>query len=359
MSAPEELIGAAESAGRTLRPAALTFPPPAAFVTIGVPAACLHGDPRRMTTPTARCHWSDYPVYLVVRLLICLVQALPLSACQRGCRLLARLFADVLRVRRCTVEENLSGAFPDWSAAERARLARQMWEHLFLMVCELAHAPRKIGETSWRRHICLCDQRPIVRSLLVDRPVVIVSGHYGNFELSNYVLGLLGFPAYAIARPLDNRFLDRFVNRFRGARGQRILPKNGSAAAIDAVLSSGGTLTLLADQHAGPKGQWVEFFGRPASTHKAIAVFSLASDAPLLVCYDRREGKILQHQIGLAGIADPRNASAGLTTVPALTEWYTRRLEEIVRQAPEQYWWLHRRWRERPARPSNPRREAA
>src|SRR6185295_14986309 len=130
-----------------------------------------------------------------------------------------------------------------------------------------------------------------------DRPLVIVSGHYGNFEFAAHALAVLGFPSCAIARPLDNIYLDRFLHRFRGANGQRILPKNGSAAEIDALLARGGTLLFLADQFAGPKGCWVDFFGRPASTHKAIALFSLSNDAPLLFCFSRRIGEPLEHLI--------------------------------------------------------------
>ena len=85
------------------------------------------------------------------------------------------------------------------------------------------------------------------------------------------MLGILGFPTYTVARTLDNPYLDRFVNRFRAATGQHIIPKNGGYDQIVDVLARGGTMTFLADQYAGPKGCWVEFFGRPASAHKAIA----------------------------------------------------------------------------------------
>jgi KDO2-lipid IV(A) lauroyltransferase len=179
-----------------------------------------------------------------------------------------------------------------------------------------------------------------------------VCGHYGNFELSGYMLGLLGFPSYTIARTLDNPYLDRFINDFRGSTGQFILPKMGSAQRVDALLASGGTLTVLADQCAGPKGCFVNFFGRPASTHKAIALFSLGADAPMVVCYDVRVGQPLKHVIGMEDDFDPLTADPSMRTVPDITAWYTQRLERLIRRAPEQYWWLHRRWKDfRPARP--------
>jgi Kdo2-lipid IVA lauroyltransferase/acyltransferase len=166
----------------------------------------------------------------------------------------------------------------------------------------------------------------------------------------------LGFASYTIARPLDNPYLDRFLNQFRGSTGQFILPKMGSAQRVDALLAAGGTLTVLADQSAGPKGCFVNFFGRLASTHKAIALFSLGSDAPMAICYDRRVGKPLEHVIGMETVLDPRTADASLRTVPDLTRWYTEQLEAVIRRAPEQYWWLHRRWKE--VKPSRERKAA-
>jgi KDO2-lipid IV(A) lauroyltransferase len=172
-----------------------------------------------------------------------------------------------------------------------------------------------------------------------------VCGHYGNFELSGFMLGILGLSSFTIARTLDNPYLDRFVNKFRGAKGQFILPKNGSAQRIDALLASGGTLVFLADQNAGPKGCWVDFFGRAASTHKAIALFTLTNDAPMVVCFARRTHGPLHMKLGMEALADPRDHHAA-TSVPALTQWYTTCLEQVIRRAPEQYWWVHRRWKD-------------
>jgi KDO2-lipid IV(A) lauroyltransferase len=292
----------------------------------------------------------DYAVYLAVRLLVSLVQAFPLDTCAWASRWLAWLAADVLRIRGRVVEENLRHAFPDLTDEARRDLTRGMWEHLFLLAVEMAHAPRKIHWTNWRDYIDLARREVLVKVLFDDRPVVLVSAHYGNFELSGYALGVLGFPSFTIARPLDNPLLNRFVNEFRGSQGQFIFPKNGSAQPVDALLASGGTLALLADQHAGDKGCWVDFFGRPASTHKAIALFALVNDAPLVVCFSRRTGGPLVHLLGAEEMIDPRDLPPEMRSVPAITRWYTDCLERIIRCAPEQYWWVHRRWREPPRR---------
>ncbi len=185
----------------------------------------------------------------------------------------------------------------------------------------------------------------------------MVTGHFGNFEVGGYALGILGFPTYSVARKLDNPYLDRYLARFRGATGQHLIPKNGGYDQILNVLAGGGTMAFLADQYGGEKGCWVEFFGRPASAYKAIALLALEHDAPLAVCYARRLDGPMRFEMVTHGLADPRDTRGDVAAVHDLTQWYTRALEEGIRQAPDQYWWLHRRWKD--MRKQRPTRRAA
>ncbi len=292
--------------------------------------------------------FSDWLVYLVVRVAVCLVQSVTIETCHTMSRLLAVLANDILKIRKRVLEENLSAVFPELTARQRSDLSRRMWEHLLLMGCEIFHAPRKIHRTNYQRYIRLERRREIVNYLLDPRPVLLVSGHFGNFELAGFVTGLLGFPTFTVARPLDNPYLDEYINRFRSANGQYILSNRGSSHQIDGVLADGQALSLLGDQHAGPKGCWVDFFGRPASCHKAIALFTLTSGAPLLLGYCRREGTPMRFEQSVAGMVDPQDAGPESANVKSLTQWYNGVLEEAVRAAPEQYWWLHRRWKGTP-----------
>jgi Kdo2-lipid IVA lauroyltransferase/acyltransferase len=290
----------------------------------------------------------DFSVYLVVRIMIAVIQALPLSACEKSAELLATLFARVLRVRGHVVDKNLRIAFPSMTAEERDAITWQMWRHLILMIAEIAQTPRKVHETNWKEHSHIVNQKLFVRTLLSGRPLVLISGHFGNFELGGYLMGLFGFPTYTVARELDNPFLDRFVNEFRGRTDQYMLPKKGSGSDIQKILEGGGILTLLGDQAAGQRQCWVNFFGKPASTHKAVSVFSLGNGAPTMVSYARRVGKPLHYEVGPAAICDPRDPNFEYGTVPLLAQWYTDHLEKLVRESPGQYWWLHRRWKGEP-----------
>ncbi len=289
---------------------------------------------------------GDYLVFLVVRVVICIAQAVRIETGAAVASWLAWLFGDVLRLRAKVIDGNLAHAFPEMSPAKRLRLARRMWEHLFLLALEVAHAPRKIHETNWRDYITLTDDDKIVRMTLDDRPMLVITAHFGNFEVAGYTMGLLAFPTNTVARTLDNPYLDRFVARFRSITRQRIIPKNGGYDQILEVLNSGGTMAFLADQYAGPKGCWVDFFNRKASAYKAIALLALEHDAPVAVTSGRRLGKPLHIELRTFATIDPRDARDEVGTIHELTQWYTTAIEEIVRLAPEQYWWVHRRWKD-------------
>jgi Kdo2-lipid IVA lauroyltransferase/acyltransferase len=288
----------------------------------------------------------DYLVYVAVRVLVSIAQSMRIETGQRLAGWLAWLFCDVLRLRGSVVDDNLVHAFPNLSAAERQRMARRMWEHLFLLVLEVAHSPRKIHETNWRDFVHLVNEKELVRMLLDDRPVLVVTAHLGNFEVGGYVLGILGFPTYTVARTLDNPYLDRFVNDFRGRTGQHIIPKNGGFDQIIEVLARGDAMTFLADQYAGPKGCWVEFFGRQASAHKAIGLLALDNNARMTVTTARRLDRPMQFELIHYATIDPHEVGNSIGSVRQLTQWYTSRLEELIRQTPDQYWWLHRRWKD-------------
>jgi KDO2-lipid IV(A) lauroyltransferase len=168
--------------------------------------------------------------------------------------------------------------------------------------------------------------------------------------MGGYLLALHGFPTHTIARKLDNEYLDAWVNEFREATGQFMLPKAGCTEQIEELFDAGGTLVLLGDQYAGDSACWVDFFGKPASTHKAVAVFTLSGRAPTAIGGVYRAGGPMQFEMRVADVVDPDDAGFSLGTIPLLTQWYTARLESLIRAAPDQYWWVHRRWKGAPAR---------
>ncbi|QDT06176.1 Lipid A biosynthesis lauroyl acyltransferase [Rubripirellula lacrimiformis] len=293
----------------------------------------------------------DFAAYALVRLIVAVIQTLPVDMGDSICRFLAWVVGEKLRIRRRETDLNLDLIFPSASDQERKNLRFAMWHHLLLMVCEIAWVQRRLHLSNWTDHITFRNNREMLGQMLSDRPTVVVTGHFGNFEVGGYMTGVMGVQTLTIARQLDNRFLHAWVDRFRSAKGQKMVDKEGCAADVDRHLKDGGILSLLADQHAGPKGCWVNFMGAPASCHKALSLFSLSADAPMVVGSTRRVGgKPMQFEIACKAIADPRSGDEDCASVTSLTNWYNRHLTAAIGESLEQYWWLHRRWREPPAK---------
>ncbi|MCI0685373.1 MAG: lysophospholipid acyltransferase family protein [Gemmataceae bacterium] len=298
----------------------------------------------------------DYLIYCVVRLVVCVLQAVSLEAACAFARFLAWLAYHVDKRHRLVAQDNLAKAFPGkYSDAEIDRLVRGVYRHFCTVLIEIAHAPRKMHVHNWKRFCRFVHGERIIDALLSDRPLLIVTGHYGNWELAGTMIGLAGFRTYAIARPLDNPYLDGYLRAFRERTGQRLLAKHGDFEKIQQILDGGGVIATLADQDAGQRGLFVDFFGRPASTHKAVALMALEHRVPMIVAgVPKRQGV---YEITSADVILPEDYEQSPDAVRAMTQRFTTDLEALIRRAPEQYFWVHRRWKHQPQ--PRRRREAA
>jgi KDO2-lipid IV(A) lauroyltransferase len=298
-----------------------------------------------------RSLFLDYLVYVSVRIIVCIIQTLPYAA---ACKLAMGMawLAERVDKRHCLVAaENLRQAYPgkyDGSGPEQD--VRATFRHFGNLLIEIIHLPRALHIGTWRRHLDLGDARMLIDALLSGRPLLLVTGHFGNWEMGGYTLGLLGFKTHAIARPLDNRFLDDYLRRFRERTGQGVLAKHGDFDRMQELLADGGVLATLADQDAGQRGLFVEYFGRPASTHKAIALMALQYNVPMLVLGIRKVGEPMRYQTICEDLIRPEEYAGRRDAVKAITQRFTSALERIVRTAPVQYFWLHRRWKHEPAK---------
>src|SRR5262249_17507722 len=155
----------------------------------------------------------------------CVIQALSWRSAVAIARGLAWLAYHVDRRHRLVARENLNRAFPDLDPDTTEHMVRAVYRHFCTLVVEIAHVPRKLNTHNWRRHVELVNCGPFINQLLVERPLLIVTGHFGNWELGGYVLGLFGFHTHAIARPIDNPYLDDFLRSFRERTGQKLLAK--------------------------------------------------------------------------------------------------------------------------------------
>jgi Kdo2-lipid IVA lauroyltransferase/acyltransferase len=296
-----------------------------------------------------RSRVKDYAVYLVVRCIVCVIQTLPYTtACQLAAGL-AWLAERIDKRHRQVAYENLGRAFPGaFDHEQRKEQVRAIYRHFCTVLIEIIHLPRLLHPTTWRRHLCLHNSKRLVNLLVSGRPVMLVTGHFGNWEMGGYVLGMLGFKTYAIARPLDNPFLDDLFRNHRERTGQGILAKKGDYDRLQEILASNGVVATLADQDAGQRGLFVDYFGQPASTHKAVALLALEYNVPMAVIGVRKVGNPIRYENICEDVILPDEYAGSADAVKKITQRFTSALERIVRTAPEQYFWLHRRWKHQP-----------
>jgi Kdo2-lipid IVA lauroyltransferase/acyltransferase len=306
---------------------------------------------------------ADLAAFLVVRAVVCVIQMVPPRVAFRLADGIAWLVYRFVGSRRRVALENIVAAYPDLAAdpARADRIVRDMYRHFLRCVVEALLMPRKLHVVNWRAFLDLSPSGPMSATLMSDRPALIVSSHFGNWEMAGYVTGAMGFKTFAIARVLDNPYLERFVLRLRQSTGQTIIAKKDDFDRLEAVMAGGAKVSTLADQDAGPKGVFVDFFGRPASTHKAVALMAIEFGAVVVVTgvpRVKREGRAaLPPQPGMEDafyavevedVIDPRDYADRPDAVKAITARYTAALERIIRRHPEQYFWLHRRWKSQP-----------
>lgn len=291
----------------------------------------------------------DLLSYALVRLVVGLAQAMSVEQSYAFAKALAAILYRVDARHRKIGIENLRQAFGDrYTEAGRDAIVRGVYLHFCRMLMEILHIPRKLHPTTWRDRITLVGHEKVLDRLLRGGPLIMLTGHFGNWEMAGYLFGVFGFPPNSVARTLDNPLIDRYLRSFRERTGQRMIAKKGGYDEMLDVLRSGCVLSFLADQDAGERGMFVDFFGRPASTHKAIALMAIEHHAPVVVGYARRVGPGFRYEVGCTELIEPDEWTGTADDARLLTQRYTSALEAIIRRDPEQYLWLHRRWKNQP-----------
>jgi KDO2-lipid IV(A) lauroyltransferase len=188
----------------------------------------------------------------------------------------------------------------------------------------------------------------IAPALARGRGIFFLTGHFGNWELLAATHGLAGFGLSVVVRPLDNPYLDALIARARERSGLRAISKREAVLGVREALGRGECIGILLDQDAGRGGVFVPFLGHPASTSRALAVLALKTRAPVLPAFihrlpDGQHELVLEPEIPLVITGDLDH------DIAANTARYTEAIERQVRAHPAQWFWVHRRWKTRPA----------
>jgi KDO2-lipid IV(A) lauroyltransferase len=262
---------------------------------------------------------------------------------------LTRLLLALTPKLRKTAQFNLRLAFPDWSDAQRAATVRGMTRSLGWMAAEFARMP-KYNRENIEDVIVLDGQENFLEGQRRGKGVLFLTAHIGAWELSSYAHAVYGFPLHYMARPLDNERLDALVNRYRGLSGNQAIFKNESARSMLKILKGAGTVGILADQNTmREEGAFVDFFGVPACTTTGLARVALHTDAAVVPGYAVWDEALGKYRLRFEPPVELLRTGDAERDVVENTQRFAKITEETIRKYPEQWVWVHARWKTRPA----------
>ena len=274
------------------------------------------------------------------------IDALSYDAAIRLGRVLASLWWAVDLPRRRVAITNIVSSGITSDRREARSISRRCAESFGMLVIESLKSAELLGGGDWKDHVELALE-PDVVDVLEDpqRPLIMVSGHLGNWELAAQLLSRYK-PVAGITREMNNPRVEELVSARKARDAFRPIPKYGAAATrLIEVLEDRQILALLTDQHARKGGVMLEFFGRPAATYTTPAMLHLVTRAPLCFACCRRFGprRFVLSSSPLIEVAPSGNRQRD---VRAILEKINGYLEEEIRESPDQYLWGHRRWRD-------------
>jgi Kdo2-lipid IVA lauroyltransferase/acyltransferase len=280
-------------------------------------------------------------LYVVLRTVLMIVGMFPYAMAPQVGRWLGRILQLLDRKHRRVAVKNLErsrGVCPPDAIPE---FVDRVYGHMGLGFVEMMMIPKLLDRID---DVVRLERFHVAEEVLRrGRGMITVIGHLGNWELIGLAVCRAGHPLHSLARPIENPWVDRFLHRFRTQTGQRIIPKYHALGEMIRVLQRNEILIIQVDQDARSHGVSAEFFGRPASTHRSPALLSLKYGTPIVVADIYREGGV--HHCVLSDPILPEAYKGQPDPVQALTQAYTEKFEQCVRAHPEQWFWVHDRWK--------------
>jgi Kdo2-lipid IVA lauroyltransferase/acyltransferase len=289
--------------------------------------------------------WLEYaPIWVILKAL----GALPRGIARSFAASVTSLLLSLQPKLRKTAEFNLRLAFPDWTDAQRKDATRKMVRNLGWMAAEFARLPRLTKENI-ENVVILEGHENFLEGQRRGKGVLYLTGHIGAWELSSFAHSLYGYPLHYMARPLDNRRLDALVNQYRCASGNRPIFKNESARVMLKILKDSGTVGILADQNTLPsEGAFVDFFGKLACTTTGLARVALHTGAAVVPGYAYWDETLQKYRLRFEPPVELIRTGDTERDVFENTQRFAGVIEEIIRKHPDQWVWVHKRWKTRP-----------
>lgn len=289
-------------------------------------------------------HWIEFSAF---QLIAFFVKLLPLSAARGLGRSLGRFVFSVLGYRKNVTLSNLRRAFPEKSSEDIERIARGAYENAGTSLFELVWFPRMSREEI-QRQVRFDKPEILIEAHGRGKGVLVLTAHFGNWELLGQAIwATFGFPFSGIAKTQSNRLIDRSINERRKRLGVKVIPMETSLREVLRVLRDGELVAIVADQAAPKENVPVEFFGTMVPTHQGPSAFSLKTGAAIVAMFAVRASD------GTYDVRVIDVPSAGLSAdseadVVELTQRHVKITEEVIRQFPDHWLWMHKRWKHMP-----------
>jgi KDO2-lipid IV(A) lauroyltransferase len=243
---------------------------------------------------------------------------------------------------------NLHLAFPDWTEAQRKRVIRGMIRQVGWMAGEFSQLPRYTRENI-QRIVTIEGAENFEAARARGKGVLFLTGHMSAWELAPFAHALYGHPLHFLVRPVANSRVDALVNSYRCLSGNAPIEKNRAARAILKALSEGGTVGILADHNTTlEEGVFVDFFGIPASTTSGLARLALRTDAAVVPGFLRWNAQNQKYLLSFGQPVELSRSGDEERDVVDNTTHFTKVIEAFVRSYPDQWLWVHKRWKTRP-----------
>ncbi len=243
---------------------------------------------------------------------------------------------------------NLAMVFPEKSLAERKRILRGEFTSLGRQLAELCQFPRYTAENVGE--VVVYDGlENYERAFALGKGVLFVTAHFGGWELSAFAHSLHGHPVNIVMRPMDNEYLDRMLQHHRTMHGNKVVPKDDFVRGLLAAMKAGETVGILMDTNmTPPQGVFVDFFGIPACTASGLARIALRTDAAVVPGFTIWDTELGKYRLRFDPALELIRTGDIEKDIVANTQLFTKVIEDYVRKYPDQWLWVHRRWKTRP-----------
>ena len=286
--------------------------------------------------------------YTLALLIIRLFAAMPRSVAYRTAKRLAWLGFYVARRQRRAGLRNLEMAFPELSQTARKDILRGSFENLGRLLVEFTHLP-ELNEGNVCRFVVHDGLENYLEGLRRGRGVIFMTAHFGAWELSSFAHAVYGYPLRFVVRPIDNPHVERLISMYRTRSGNIPIERRRAARDILKALRQNEAVGILFDQNTTrSEGVFAEFFGIPAATTPSLALFALRTGAAVVPGFLIWDESLKKHRLRLDPPVELIDTGNLDHDVLENTKLFNKILEGYIRKYPDQWLWIHRRWKTRP-----------